>query len=106
MQVVRTSTGGPGAPPGRRRRLLLVGLLGVVCRSYEALDLRTGRTLRSVTSEVESGGWEVAWSDEAAWLTIASPYRVDLRAGAVARAWPVQSLANCENIGGKIVCTR
>ena len=74
--------------------------------TYEALDLRTGQTLRSVTSEIERGSWEVAWSDEAAWLTSASLYRVDLRAGAVARAWPWQSLANCENIGGKIVCTR
>jgi outer membrane protein assembly factor BamB len=75
--------------------------------AYEALDPRTGRSLRKVTAEVESGSWGgVAWSDEAAWLTIASPYRVDLRAGAVARPWPWESLSNCENIGGKIVCTR
>jgi outer membrane protein assembly factor BamB len=75
--------------------------------AYEALEPRTGRLIRSVTSEVEAASWEgVAWSDDAAWLTIASPYRVDLRSGSVARAWPWQSLANCQNIGGKIVCTR
>ncbi len=75
--------------------------------AYEALDLRTGRPLQGATGEVEAASWEgVAWSDDAAWLTIASPYRVDLRAGAVARAWPWQSLANCQNIGGRIVCTR
>lgn len=75
--------------------------------AYEALDLRTGRSLQTVTAEVEAGSWEgVAWSDEAAWLTIASPYRVDLRAGVVARPWPWESLSNCQNIGGKIVCTR
>ena len=75
--------------------------------AYEALDLRTGRSLASVTAEVEAASWEgVAWTDEAAWLTIASPYHVALRAGIVTRAWPWQSLANCQNIGGKIVCTR
>jgi outer membrane protein assembly factor BamB len=75
--------------------------------AYESLDLRSGRSLRSATTEVEAASWEgVAWSDGAAWLTIASPYRVDLREGAVARVWPWQSLANCQNIGGKIVCTR
>jgi hypothetical protein len=75
--------------------------------AYEALDLRTGRSLAGATAPVEAEIWEgVAWSDEAAWLTIASPYRVDLRSGAIARAWPWQTLANCQNIGGKIVCTR
>ena len=50
--------------------------------AYEALDLRTGRSLASVTAEVEAASWEgVAWTDEAAWLTIASPYHVALRAG-------------------------
>ena len=75
--------------------------------AYEALDLRTGQSLASVTAEVEAASWEgVAWTDEAVWLTIASPYHVARRAGAVTRAWPWQSLANCQNIGGKIVCTR
>ncbi len=75
--------------------------------AYELLELRTGRPLRSATTEVEAASWEgVAWTDDAVWLTIASPYRVDLRDGTVARAWPWQSLANCQNIGGKIVCTR
>jgi outer membrane protein assembly factor BamB len=105
------STG--GAPPRWTARAGPAGvaLLQALDRpnrlSYEALDLRTGRSLRSATAEVEAASWEgVAWTDDAAWLTIASPYRVDLRAGAVARAWPWQSLANCQNIGGKIVCTR
>jgi hypothetical protein len=31
---------------------------------------------------------------------------VDLRAGTISRVWPWQSLAHCQNIGGKIVCTR
>jgi hypothetical protein len=31
---------------------------------------------------------------------------VDLRAGTIGRVWPWRSLANCQNIGGKIVCTR
>jgi pimeloyl-ACP methyl ester carboxylesterase len=31
---------------------------------------------------------------------------VDLRAGTISRVWPWRSLANCQNIGGKIVCTR
>jgi len=75
--------------------------------AYEALDLRTGRSLASATAEVEAATWEgVAWSDEAAWLTMASPYRVSLGTGVIARAWPWQSLANCQNIGGRIVCTR
>ena len=44
--------------------------------AYETLDLRTGRSLASVTAEVEAASWEgIAWTDEAAWLTIASPYR-------------------------------
>jgi outer membrane protein assembly factor BamB len=75
--------------------------------AYESLELRTGRSLASVTAEVEAASWEgVAWTDEGAWLTIASPYHVALRAGTVTRAWPWQSLSNCQNIGGKIVCTR
>ena len=131
--MLRIAAGGPGAPgdlPGRRgRRLLGLGFViaiglpilmaaGVGLGVYQTLfrvpefrallfDLRTGRSLASVTAEVETASWEgVAWSDEAAWLTIASPYRVDLRTGAIARAWPWQTLANCQNIGGKIVCTR
>jgi hypothetical protein len=98
MRVIRLRVGGAeaGDPPGRPNRL-----------AYELLDLRTGRPLRSATTEVEAASWEgVAWSDDAVWLKIASPYRVDLRDGTVARAWPWQSLANCQNIGGKIVCTR
>jgi hypothetical protein len=31
---------------------------------------------------------------------------VDLRAGTISRVWPWQSLANCQNTGGKIVCMR
>jgi outer membrane protein assembly factor BamB len=105
------STGG-GAPRWTARAVSAgVALLQALERpnrlAYEALDLRTGRSLASVTAEVEAASWEgVAWTDEAAWLTIASPYRVALRAGTVARAWPWQSLANCQNLGGKIVCTR
>jgi outer membrane protein assembly factor BamB len=102
-----------GAPPRWTARAgpAGVGLLQALDRpnrlAYEALELRTGRSLLSATLEVEAASWEgVAWTDDAAWLTIASPYRVDLRAGVVARAWPWQSLANCQNIGGKIVCTR
>jgi hypothetical protein len=86
---------------------LLQALEGPNRLAYEALDLRTGRSLASVTAEVEAASWEgVAWTDEAAWLTIACPYHVALRVGTVTRAWPWQSLANCQNIGGKIVCTR
>ena len=102
-----------GAPPRWTARIAPSGvaLLQALDRpnrlAYEALDLRTGRSLRSATGEVEAATWDgVAWTDEAAWLTIASPYRVDLRAGALARPWPWQSLSNCQNIGGKIVCTR
>jgi outer membrane protein assembly factor BamB len=105
------STG--GAAPRWTARVVSTGvaLLQALERpnrlAYEALDLRTGRSLASVTAEVEAASWEgVAWTDEAAWLTIASPYHVGLRAGTVTRAWPWQSLANCQNIGGKIVCTR
>jgi hypothetical protein len=75
--------------------------------AYETPDLRTGRSLASVTTEVEAASWEgTVWTDEAAWLTIASPYRVAFGAGTVTRVWPWQSLSNCQNIGGKIVCTR
>ncbi len=102
-----------GAPPRWTARLvpagvaLLQALDGPSRVAHETLDLRTGRSLAGATAEVEAASWDgVAWTDEAAWLTMASPYRVDLRAGAVARAWPWQSLANCKNIGGKVVCTR
>ena len=75
--------------------------------AYETLDLRTGRSLASATAEVEAASWGgMAWTDDAAWLTIASPYRVAFGAGTVTRVWPWQSLANCQNIGGKVVCTR
>jgi hypothetical protein len=57
-------------------------------------DVALDGVTASATSEVEAASWEgIAWRDEAAWLTMASPYRVDLRAGAVGapgrgRAWP------------------
>jgi outer membrane protein assembly factor BamB len=105
------ATGGP-APRWTARATpagveLLLALERPSRLAYELLDPRTGRSLASVTGEVEAATWEgVAWTDDAAWLTIASPYRVDLRAGTLARVWPWQSLANCQNIGGRIVCTR
>lgn len=55
--MIRLRVGGAeaGDPPGRPNRL-----------AYELLDLRTGRPLRSATTEVEAASWEgVAWSDDA-----------------------------------------
>jgi outer membrane protein assembly factor BamB len=104
---------GAGTPPRWTARAVPAGVALLVALerpnrvAYETLDLRTGRFLANATAEVEAASWEgIAWTDEAAWLTIASPYRVALGAGTVTRVWPWQSLSNCQNIGGKIVCTR
>jgi hypothetical protein len=119
MRTIRITVGDAGDPGGSGRRriglwlltalalLILIGAVPAGVLAYETLDLRTGRSLASVTTEVEAASWEgTAWADEAAWLTIASPYRVAFGAGAVTRVWPWQSLSNCQNIGGKVVCTR
>jgi outer membrane protein assembly factor BamB len=104
---------GGGALPRWTARVVPAGVafLMVLDRpnrlTYETLELRTGRPLASVTAEVEAASWEgIAWLDDAAWLTIASPYRAAFAAGTVTRVWPWQSLSNCQNIGGKVVCTR
>ena len=105
--------GGGGTLPRWTARVVPAGVAFLVALdrpnrlTYETLELRTGRPLASVTAEVEAASWEgIAWLDDAAWLTIASPYRVAFAVGTVTRVWPWQSLSNCQNIGGKIVCTR
>ena len=71
---------GPRGAGGRRRSIMALDRPNRL--AYETLDLRTGRSLASVTTEVETASWDgTAWTDEAAWLTIASPYRVAFGAG-------------------------
>ena len=103
--------GEPVSVEGAAPQTTLLEYLRDARRLMGAMSAAENRNAAVIVSRIEDFtviGAETAAQAEAStsWLTIASPYRVAFGAGSVTRVWPWQSLSNCQNIGGKIVCTR
>jgi hypothetical protein len=120
MRNIRIIVGGAGDPGGSGRRRIGLWLLTALALpilivagvgygvyhaffrvpEFRALLFEGGRVARGAVVPLADGA--VVLSQENA----QPPYRVAFGAGTVTRVWPGQSLSNCQNIGGKIVCTR